>query len=68
MRFMSGYRTGLTGILLDYSVKKYKGHRAIPGNIRSVLGEMASNPCKSKMPLSVVYTLARENEPRYDVH
>ena len=26
---MSGYRFGLTGPLLDYSVKKYKGHRCV---------------------------------------
>jgi len=29
-RYMSGYRKGLTGPLLDYAVKKYKGHRRIP--------------------------------------
>jgi hypothetical protein len=29
-RFMSGYRHGLTGNLLDYTQRKYKGHRAIP--------------------------------------
>ena len=29
-RFMSGYRQGLTGNLLDYTQRKYKGHRAIP--------------------------------------
>ena len=28
-RYMSGYRFGLTGPLLDYSVKKYKGHRCV---------------------------------------
>lgn len=31
-RFMSGYRNGLTGGLLDYAVKKYKSHRSIPGD------------------------------------
>jgi hypothetical protein len=30
LRFMSGYRKGLTGLLLDYTQRKYKGHRAIP--------------------------------------
>lgn len=29
-RFASGYRTGLHGPLLDYVMKKYKGHRTIP--------------------------------------
>lgn len=29
-RFMSGYRQGLHGPLLDYVLKKYKGHRVIP--------------------------------------
>lgn len=28
-RFMSGYRQGLHGPLLDYAMKKYKGHRMI---------------------------------------
>ena len=27
-RYMSDYRFGLTGPLLDYSEKKYKGHRS----------------------------------------
>ena len=29
-RFMSGYRQGLDGPLLDYTMKKYSGHRRIP--------------------------------------
>ena len=29
-RFMDGYRAGLVGPLLDYAMKKYKGHRMIP--------------------------------------
>jgi hypothetical protein len=29
-RFMDGYRLGLTGPMLDYAVKKYKGHRRLP--------------------------------------
>ena len=32
-RFMSGYRLGLQGPLLDYSLKQYKGHRQIPNNV-----------------------------------
>ena len=27
---MSGYRENLSGPLLDYALKKYKGHRMIP--------------------------------------
>ena len=29
-RFMSGYRQGLTGPLLDYDMKKHRSHRQIP--------------------------------------
>ena len=29
-RFMSGYRQGLDGPLLDYTMRKYSGHRGIP--------------------------------------
>jgi hypothetical protein len=29
-RFMSGYRQGLDGPLLDYTMKTYSGHRRIP--------------------------------------
>ena len=36
-RFMSGYRHGLTGALLEYSVKKYRGHRRIPDNVIDTL-------------------------------
>ena len=32
-RFMSGYRLGLEGRLLDYAVKKYSSHRKIPENV-----------------------------------
>jgi hypothetical protein len=32
-QFMSGYRLNLSGPLLDYTVKKYKGHRQIPNNV-----------------------------------
>ena len=28
--FMSGYRQGFDGPLLDYTMKKYSGHRRIP--------------------------------------
>ncbi len=36
-RFINGYRHGLTGGLLDYAVKKYKSHRAIPAEIITTL-------------------------------
>ena len=29
-RFMQGYRHGLSGSILEYAVKKYTSHRAIP--------------------------------------
>lgn len=32
-RFMSGYRNGLSGGLLDYAVKKYTSHRIIPSHV-----------------------------------
>ena len=32
-RFMSGYREGLEGPLLDYTMKRYKGHRCIPKGV-----------------------------------
>jgi len=35
--FMDGYRAGLVGPLLDYAMKKYKGHRMIPrDNLRLI--------------------------------
>jgi hypothetical protein len=30
---MQDYRNGLKGSLLEYAVKKYTSHRAIPGNV-----------------------------------
>jgi transposase len=30
LRFMSGYRAGLSGPLLDFTMKQYKSHRTIP--------------------------------------
>jgi hypothetical protein len=37
LRFMSGYREGLEGPLLDYTMKKYRSHRAIPTGLRTFL-------------------------------
>jgi hypothetical protein len=30
---MQGYRHGLSGTILEYAVKKYTSHRAIPANV-----------------------------------
>ena len=30
---MQGYRNGLSGSILEYAVKEYTSHRAIPANI-----------------------------------
>ena len=32
-RFMDGYRKGLSGPILDYTLKKCKSHRSIPDSI-----------------------------------
>jgi hypothetical protein len=44
-RFMSGYRMGLEGPLLDYACKKYTSHRRIPDN---VIQELMKKICRSK--------------------
>ena len=33
LRFMAGYRVGLTGAVLEYAVKKYKSHRRLSSSI-----------------------------------
>jgi hypothetical protein len=33
---MEAYRVGLAGRLLEYAVKKYRGHRMLPGDIDTV--------------------------------
>ena len=38
-RYASGYKEGMTGPLLDYAVKQYKGHRAIPANSYAIIKE-----------------------------
>lgn len=41
-RFMQGYREGLKGLTLEYVVKKYTSHRAIPANVfKSIEAEYA---------------------------
>ena len=37
LRFMSGYRDGLTGAVLEYAVKKYKNHRRLSPSINLLL-------------------------------
>lgn len=38
-RFMSGYRLGLVGPLLDYTMRRYSGHRRIPDGIAAQIEE-----------------------------
>ena len=38
-RFMQGYRDGLVGPLLDYAIRKYSGHRAIPQDQLTIVKE-----------------------------
>ena len=33
LRFMAGYRVGLTGVVLEYAFKKYKSHRRLSSSI-----------------------------------
>ena len=47
-RFMSGYRQGLVGSLLDYTQRKYKGHRTIPAFVISDLEKEYEDNCKRK--------------------
>ena len=34
---MSGYREGLEGPLLDYTMKKYRSHRCVPTGLKTLL-------------------------------
>ena len=34
LRFMAGYRVGLTGAVLEYAIKKYKSHRRLSPNLK----------------------------------
>ena len=38
-RFISGYRLNLTGPLLEFAVKKFKSHRAIPSEMKQAILE-----------------------------
>ena len=38
-RFMSGYRVGLTGAYLEFAVKKFTSHRAIPAASLAIIKE-----------------------------
>ena len=49
-RYMDGYRKGLTGPLLTYAVKRFKGHRMIPNDSIEVVRQSFENSIdKSKM-------------------
>ena len=47
-RFMSGYRQGLVGSLLDYTQRKYKGHRTIPAFVITDLEKEYEDKRKQK--------------------
>ena len=36
-RFMTGYQVGLDGPMLDYAMKKFKGHRNIPTESKDLI-------------------------------
>jgi len=40
MRYMSGYRLGLQGPLLDYATRMYRGHRCIPLFVDNAVNEL----------------------------
>ena len=51
--FMDGYRQGLDGPLLDYSMKKYSSHRTIPsGIIDTLVIEHAAHLDKKRKKIS----------------
>ena len=43
MRFMTGYREGLTGPLLEFAVQKYTSHRAIPAYLINEISKEFNN-------------------------
>jgi hypothetical protein len=43
MRFMTGYREGLTGPLLEFAVQKYASHRAIPAYLINEISKEFNN-------------------------
>lgn len=53
LRFMSGYiyRKGLTGLLLDYTQRKYKGHRAIPNFVITDLQKEYDDHCQKRIKI-----------------
>jgi hypothetical protein len=48
LRFMSGYRAGLSGPLLDFTMKKYKSHRTIPLGIVDTVTQQFDEHLKAK--------------------
>ena len=51
LRFMSGYRKGLTGLLLYYTQRKYKGHRAISNFVISDLQREYDEHCQKRIKI-----------------
>ena len=50
VRFMAGYRGGLTGAVLEYAVKKYKSHRRLSPNLKldTIVDEFTEHRKKMK--------------------
>ena len=48
LHFMSGYRAGLSGPLLDFTMKKYKSHRSIPVGIVETVTQQFDEYLKAK--------------------
>jgi hypothetical protein len=48
LRFMAGYREGLKGPILDYAMKKFKGHRMIPSDEVELIKEEFAEKTKVK--------------------
>ncbi len=48
LRFMSGYRAGLSGPLLDFTMKKFKSHRTIPLGIVDTVTQQFNEHLKAK--------------------
>ena len=45
---MSGFRAGLSGPLLDFTMKKYKSHRSIPAGIVETVTQQFDDYVKAK--------------------
>lgn len=49
LRFMSGHRAGLSGPLLDFTMKKFKSHRSIPLGIIDTVTKQFDEHLKLKL-------------------